>query len=82
MSKVSVIFKVYPKEGSMEETLKRIKDELIPVAIQSEEVAFGIKVIKARFVFDNEKTSSSAIEEQLRKVEGVSEIDVEEESLI
>ena len=82
MSRVSVIFKVYPKEGNIDDTIKRIKEGLSPVAIQSEEVAFGIKVIKARFVFDNEKTNSSTIEEQLRKMEGVSEIEVEEESLM
>jgi translation elongation factor EF-1beta len=82
MSRVSVIYKIYPKDDAMEATLKRIKDNLKPVAIQSEEVAFGIKVIKARFVFDNEKTNSSSIEDEIRKTEGVSEIEVEEESLI
>ncbi|MCL4379555.1 MAG: elongation factor 1-beta family protein [Candidatus Marsarchaeota archaeon] len=82
MSRVSVIFKVYPKEGAIDETANRIKEQLKPVAIQSEEVAFGIKVIKARFVFDNEKTNSSSIENQIRKIDGVSEIEVEEESLI
>ena len=82
MSKVSVIFKVYPAENSMESAMKSIKESLKPVAIQAEEVAFGIKVIKVRFVFDGDKTSSSVLEEQLRKIHGVSEIEVEEESLI
>ncbi len=82
MSKVSVIFKVYPKENALESALKNIKENLKPVAIQAEEVAFGIKVIKVRFVFNNEQTTSSAIEEQLRKTDGVGEIEVEEESLI
>ncbi len=82
MSRVSVIFKIYPNEGALEEATKRIKDALKPVAIQAEEVAFGIKVIKARFVFNNEETNSSAIEDQIRKIEGVSEIEVEEESLM
>jgi translation elongation factor EF-1beta len=34
------------------------------------------------FKFDDTKTSSSKIEEDLRKVEGVGELEVEEEGLI
>ncbi|HUC39068.1 MAG TPA: hypothetical protein VL944_02970 [Candidatus Acidoferrum sp.] len=82
MSRVSVIFKIYPTDTGLEGAMKAVKEQLKPVAIQSEEVAFGIKVIKARFVFDNEKTNSSAIEEQLKRIQGVSEVEVEEESLM
>jgi translation elongation factor EF-1beta len=82
MSRVSVIFKIYPAENGLETAVQRIKDELKPQAIQSEEVAFGIKVIKVRFVFDDDQTSSSKIEEQLKAMKEVSEVEVEEESLM
>ena len=82
MSKVAVIFKVYPKEGGLEAALKKIKDTLKPAAVQTDDMAFGIKVIRARFIFDDEQTSSSRIEEGLRSIAEVSEVEVEEESLI
>ena len=82
MSRVAVIFKIYPKDNELELALKSIKERMNPAAMQSEEVAFGIKVIKVRFVFDDDKTSSSKLEEQLKATEGVNEVEVEEESLI
>lgn len=82
MSKVSVTFKIYPAEGSTVETLIGAMKALNPVAMQPVDVAFGIKVLKARFVFDNEKTNSSQIEEQIRKVQAVGELEVEDESLM
>ncbi len=82
MSKVAVIFKIYPKENGLDTALREIKDKLKPAAIQSEDVAFGIKVIKARFVFDDANSSSSNMEDSIRKLDGVGEVEVEEESLI
>ncbi len=82
MSRVSVIFKIYPTDDGLETAMKEIKEKLKPVAMQSEEVAFGIKVIKARFVYDNEKTRSTTIEESIRKVPGVGEVEVEEETIM
>lgn len=82
MSKVAVIFKIYPRENELDTALKEIKDKLKPAAIQSEDVAFGIKVIKARFVFDDSNSSSSSIEDRLKRLNGVGEVEVEEESLI
>jgi translation elongation factor EF-1beta len=82
MPKVAVIFKVYPDDGKLEQVMKKVNEKLKPAAMQSEEVAFGIKVVKVRFVFDDSETSSSKIEENIKAVEGVSEVEVEEESLI
>ncbi len=82
MSKVAVIFKIYPMEGRIDEVMGKIKDALKPVAMQADDVAFGIKVIKARFVFDDQQGASSSIEEQIKRIDGVSEVEVEEESLI
>ncbi|MCL5100132.1 MAG: elongation factor 1-beta family protein [Candidatus Marsarchaeota archaeon] len=81
MSDVGVIYKVYPKEGELEKALEGIK-KLNPNGLQTEDVAFGIKVIKAFFAFDDSKVSSSSIEEKLKKIEGVNEVEVEQETLI
>ncbi len=81
MSNVIVIFKVYAKDGMITEVADRVK-ALGPVDMRVEDIAFGIRIIKAAFKFNDEQTSSSKIEEQIRKLEGVSELDVDDETLI
>jgi translation elongation factor EF-1beta len=81
MSAVGVIYKVYPKDGELEKALDGIK-KLGPKSVQTEEVAFGIKVIKAFFTFDDADAGSSAMEEKLKGTEGVNEVEVEQETLI
>lgn len=82
MSKVAVVFKVYPQDNMLDKAVENIKKEMNPPGMQIEDVAFGIKVIKVLFKFDDSETSSSTIEDKLRKVEGVGEIEVFEEGLI
>jgi translation elongation factor EF-1beta len=82
MSKVAVLFNVYPKENEPEKTMANIKEKMHPAGMQTEDIAFGIKVIKVMFKFDDTETSSSKIEDELRKVDGVGEIEVAEEGLI
>jgi translation elongation factor EF-1beta len=82
MSKAAILFKVYPKENQTEQAVSNIKEKMNPTGMQVEDVAFGIKVIKVMFKFDDAETSSSKIEEELSKVEGVGEIEVVEEGLL
>ena len=82
MAKVGALFKIFTDEGKLDEVTDEIKKELNPQDIRSEELAFGIKVIKALFVFEDSEVGSSSIEEKLKKVKGVSEVEVEQESLI
>ncbi len=82
MSSVAVLFKVYPKDNMSDAAMTNIKKQMNPAGMQLEDVAFGIRVIKVLFKFDDSKTSSSKIEEDLRKVDGVGEIEVMEEGLI
>jgi len=82
MSNVAVVFKVYAQESDPSALMDTIKKDLNPAGMQMEEVAFGIKVIKVLFKFDDTKTSSTKFEEELKKVKGVGEIEVFEEGLI
>ncbi len=81
MGKARVIFRIYPKEGMLDKALEEIKG-LNPMDIQEDEVAFGIKLINALFVYDAEKGGSSEIEEKLKKLDSVSEVEVQDESLM
>ncbi len=82
MSRASVTFKIYPADGVAIEALAAVIKGMDPVAVQPMDVAFGIKVLKARFVFDDTQNSSSKIEEQIKKSDLVGEVEVEDESLI
>jgi len=81
MAKVGVVFKVYPENGEEEKVSKRIAEALKPNGIQLEDIAFGIKVIKVLFIHEDTE-GSSAYEEKLKNIEGVKEVEVEEESLL
>ncbi|MDE1825314.1 MAG: hypothetical protein KGH61_02100 [Candidatus Micrarchaeota archaeon] len=81
MAKVAVLFKIYAEEGKEAEVSKLIHEQLKPTAMQMEEVGYGIKIIKAMFVYEDEQ-GSSRIEDSLRKVSGVREVEVAEESLV
>ncbi|MGC8537732.1 MAG: hypothetical protein ACP5MZ_01970 [Candidatus Micrarchaeia archaeon] len=81
MSMVSIIFKVYPEESSFDSVASALKG-MEARDVKAEDIGFGIKVIKAMFVFDDTKTNSSSIEEAVKGIAGVSEVEVEEESLL
>lgn len=81
MAQVAVLYKVYPKDGELDKVVEVLKT-FKPQGMQTEDVAFGIKLIKVLFSFDDSKSSSSQLEERIRAIPGVSEVDVEEESLV
>jgi translation elongation factor EF-1beta len=82
MASVATLFKVYPKDDKTESVAAEIRSKLNPKGMQTEDIGFGIKVIKVLFTFDDSKTSSSKIEESIRALSGVGEVEVEEESLV
>ncbi|MEM3827049.1 MAG: hypothetical protein QXR58_00405 [Candidatus Micrarchaeaceae archaeon] len=81
MAKVGAVFKIFAEEGRLDAVEEAVK-KMNPQDVRTEDLAFGIKVIKALFVFEDSESGSSSIEEKLKGIEGVSEVEVEEESLI
>ena len=79
MGLVATVFKVYSDDT--ESTAKTIKEKLAPKSLQLMEIAFGIKVIKVMFVHEDSE-GSNLFEDRLRDIEGVKEVEVEEESLL
>ncbi len=61
---------------------KRLQQKAGAVKTEIEEIGFGIKVIKALFQYNDEKTNSSEIESKIHAVNGIEQIEVIEESLI
>ena len=80
MGNVATLFKVYVEAG-MEDGVSRSIKALKPKSLQTEEIGFGIKVIKVMFVHTDEE-GSTPIEEKLKSVKGVNEVEVEEQTLL
>ena len=81
MGKVATLFKVYTEQGKEEPVLKEIKEKTKPNSVQLEEIAFGIKVIKAMYIHED-SDGSEKYETRLKQIPGVNEVEVAEESLI
>ena len=80
MGEVAVLFRVYAEEGKEDEVRAEIMKELNPKGSQLEEIAFGIKAIKVLFVH-RDTEGSSDIEDKLKGMPGVKEVEILEESL-
>jgi translation elongation factor aEF-1 beta len=82
MGKVAVTFKIM--SDTIETDMFDLKDEIAKkVKIQDyhvEAIAFGIKVLRVLVVTDDSGTSG--IEEQIKSVKGVSEVEVESSTLL
>ena len=81
MGDVATIFKIYTETGKEIEVRDSILKTLKPKSIQLEDVAFGIKVIKVMFVHTDEE-GSTAIEEKLKAVKDVTEVEVADQTLL
>lgn len=81
MAKVAVLFKVFTEPGNEENVRKTIVDTLKPNGTSLEELAFGIKMIKVQFVYEDEQ-GSTKLEDSLRNTPGVTEVEVIEETLL
>lgn len=81
MGNVATVFKVYMAEGKEQDITKDIKEKLKPTSMQIEEIAFGIKILKVMFVHEDTE-GSTVFEEKLRKIKGVNEVEVADESLL
>ncbi|MEM5813342.1 MAG: hypothetical protein QXL09_01690 [Candidatus Aenigmatarchaeota archaeon] len=83
MGNVAIAFKILLK--STEIDINKVKNEIIevlnPKEISIQELAFGIKVIKALFIIPD-STGISELEEKIRKIEGVGEVETESLTLI
>jgi len=77
MSKVLVKLKVFPEgiEVDLEKLKLKIEQILNPEKIEIEEVAFGLKCLVISKIIDDEGGILEEIENKLRAIEGVSNIE-------
>ncbi len=76
MTKVSVLVRISVEDlEKIDDCVKVITDKFKPIDIGTEDIGFGIKVIKAVFHIEEDE-GSSKLEEELAAVENVSNVDI------
>lgn len=85
-SQTVVIFKIFPEEidsvAEIEAGLKEIKEGELK-QMQREPIAFGLEAIKVAFVIpDKVDGAMDSLEQAVRKIKGVNEVEVEGVTLL
>jgi translation elongation factor aEF-1 beta len=80
---VAAKLKIYVDDPSAMEGVKKNVETLAKVQrFWEEDVGFGIKVLKASILMKDSEGGMEALESGIRKIKGVSEIEVEEVSRV
>ena len=83
MEKVAILFKVFPKDSNvdMSKVMEKTKSIEGVKDAKLEELAFGIKTIKLLVVTENAEKARE-VEQRLREIDGVGEVQIESTSLV
>jgi len=78
MAEVIVTYKIMPKglEVDLDKLESTIKDSVKPDQIKREPMAFGLYSLSVVKIIPDESGESDKIEDKLRKIDGVSEVQV------
>ena len=78
--KIGAVFLVYTEPEDFEKVRERLK----PLAreIKEEELGFGVKYFKVLIVVEDRDRSLDEVEEKLRAIPGVSEVELESSTLV
>jgi elongation factor 1-beta len=83
MGKVAVTIKAYIEDGSkLEETLAAISKIVMVKSSKAEEVAFGIKALRMLVIMEDDTGGTEALEEKIAAVKNVSQVQVDEVTLL
>lgn len=76
MGKVMIVYRIYPEEGY---NLAKLVDDLDKIdkvkSVKREPIAFGLEVIKIGVLLDEKIDKPTKVEEQIKKVPGVKNIE-------
>ena len=83
MAQVLIIFKIMPEdvEISLDQLETVVKEKITAYGgkvgkVEQEPVAFGLKALKVMFSMDESKGSTDDLEDQLKAVEGIMNVEV------
>lgn len=77
--KMNIVFKVMPEdsETDLESIKEQIKDRIDVSDLQEENVAFGLKAVKASTIVTDEEGGTDYVENQLDDLEEVQSVEIE-----
>ncbi len=80
---VAAQIKIYVEDPAAMEAVKKSVEQIAKVQnFSEEEVGFGIKVLKATLLLRDEEGGMDKIEEQIKNIENVSQVEVESVSRV
>ncbi|MGC8497389.1 MAG: elongation factor 1-beta [Thermoplasmata archaeon] len=88
MGNVSIIFKIMPEnvEDDIQDLKNRIVQTLEPVVkirgIQVRPIAYGLNAINIALITKDEDGASDKLEQMIRDIKGVGDVDIEDMTLI
>jgi elongation factor 1-beta len=77
--KMNIVFKVMPEdsETDLESIKEQVRDRIDVSDLQEENVAFGLKAVKASTIVTDEEGGTDYVENQLDDLEGVQSVEIE-----
>lgn len=83
MGNVAIVFKIMVESQNVDINMVKneIERKLYPKEISVQDLAFGIKIIKALFVIPD-SSGINELEEKIKEIEGVGEVETESLTLI
>ena len=83
MGMAMAIYKIYPEEGyDISKLMEGLQKHPKIKSLKKEPVAFGLEVVKIGVLMDDKKDSPEEIEQEIRKTEGIKEMECEDVTLI
>ncbi len=76
MGEVILVFKILPKSPEGFEKIKKQLENLNPQRIEEEPIAFGLKAIKLTVIVPDAEGEQDKIENKIRQIDGVGEVEV------
>jgi len=74
MAKVLIVCRIFPKGLDVSKVKKDINEKFKPEKIEEEPIAFGLKALKVYKIVEEEV--GSKFEDELKKIDGVSQVEV------
>ena len=75
MGKVAIILRVMPEDPDNVDAIVEKINELKPNTVDIEDIGFGIRAVKVSFIVPDTGGASDKVEEDLKNIPGVSEVD-------
>jgi len=78
MGSVAVTFRIMPEEADGFEPMKtELLSKTRPMKSEEKEIGFGLKAIYATYVIPDGEGGADKLEEMIREIKGVGQVDVE-----